>query len=328
MHLLIVGAGGLLGSALAREAKALNHKVTVCTGIAWDEPETARVQLKEQMQQFLKGVSELDARESRDSSESSSCSWGIIWASGKVTTASSAEEAQIERDFFTNAMHDLAGLLSERDSIAPGAFLLASSAGGIYAGSANPPFDSQSDPHPLGTYGDLKLAQEKIAHEGLGNKLAVLIARVANLYGPGQDLSKLQGLISRLALSGINREPLTMFVPLDTLRDYIFADDAAQSALHWLSALKPHEYRVRVIASGEPTSLGHLIGLMQDIARTRLPVAYGIHASAAAQSHDLRLVPDQDDAIRALARVSLPAGMKSVYLDILNRHQQGVGSRS
>jgi UDP-glucose 4-epimerase len=119
-----------------------------------------------------------------------------------------------------------------------------------------------------------------------------------------------------------------MFVPLDTLRDYIFADDAAQSVLHWLSVIEPHEYRVRVIASGEPTSLGHLIGLMQDIARARLPVAYGIHASAAAQSRDLRLVPDQDDAIRALARVSLPAGMKSVYLDILNRHQQGVGSRN
>jgi UDP-glucose 4-epimerase len=320
MHLLIVGAGGLLGSALARKAKGLNYIVTPCTGIAWDDPETARFQLKAQMQEFLEGLS------GSVRSESSTCTWGIIWAGGKVTTSSSAEEAKFERDFFTNALHDFAGLLNESATTAPGAFLLASSSGGIYAGSANPPFDAETHPHPLGSYGELKLAQEVIAREVLRSHVAVLIARVANLYGPGQDLGKLQGLISRLALSGINREPLTMFVPLDTLRDYIYADDAAQSALHWLSTLKPREYQVRVIASGEPTSLGYLIGLMQDIVRTRLPIAYGIHASAAAQSRDLRLVPDQDDAIRALPHVSLPAGMKSVYLDILNRHQQGVGN--
>ena len=55
-----------------------------------------------------------------------------------------------------------------------------------------------------------------------------MIGRFSNLYGPGQNLGKLQGLISRLALSAVTRQPINIFVPLDTIRDYVYVDDAAQ----------------------------------------------------------------------------------------------------
>jgi len=201
-----------------------------------------------------------------------------------------------------------------------GSFLLASSAGGIYAGSENPPFDSQTLPQPTGAYGHLKRAQETAAEQILSSQMKVTIARLANLYGPGQDLGKLQGLISRLALAAITKETLTMFVPLDTLRDFIHVDDAAAIALTWL-AQSESAYQIRVIATGHSMSLGFIINQMKDIARTQIPVAYGMHPSAENQARDLRLVPDLPDHARPTPTTPLPAGMKTVLEDILSRHQ-------
>ena len=114
-----------------------------------------------------------------------------------------------------------------------------------------------------------------------------------------------------------------MFVPLDTLRDYITADDAAARLLHWVS-VDNSPLSIRVIASGEARSLGYLISLIRDITRTSTPIAYGLHASAAHQSHDLRLSPDKDEQLDSLAATPLPAGIKDVYLDVLQRYAVGM----
>ena len=303
MRLWVIGAGGLFGSALVRQAQNLGHQVTDSTDIPWHDAQQARTQLRHEAQAFI-----------------NSGNGAIVWAAGKVTTASTAADAEAELNLFANVVSDIAAI-SERAK-GPCTFMLTSSAGGIYAGGHDAPFSATSPSAPIGPYGELKAAQEAIASSILNPHLGVLIARTANLYGPGQDLGKLQGLISRLALSSITREPLTMFVPLDTLRDYIYADDAAAIALHWLSKQAADITTIRVIASGEPTSLGRLIGLMSDITRTRIPVAYGIHASSAMQSPDLRLAPDADEHTRSRTRTALPEGMKMVYLDLLQRHQQ------
>ena len=244
--------------------------------------------------------------------------WAIVWAAGRATTASSQEEADIELSVFTHCITDIRDQLCSHDG---GTFLLASSAGGVYAGSTNPPFDSRTSPHPTGIYGHLKRRQEIEAKQILEETMNVVIARIANLYGPGQDLSKLQGLISRLALTAITKQTLTMFVPLDTLRDYIHVDDAAELTLHWIRASAP-SCQIRVIATGNSTSLGFIISQMKDIARTRIPVAYGMHPTAAVQAHDLRLTPDHVDQSTPVPSTPLPAGMKAVFDDILFRHQE------
>ena len=50
---------------------------------------------------------------------------------------------------------------------------------------------------------------------------AVLVGRIANLYGPGQNLAKPQGLVSQLCLANLTGQPLSIYVSLDTLRDYL-----------------------------------------------------------------------------------------------------------
>jgi len=59
------------------------------------------------------------------------------------------------------------------------------------------------------------------------NEASALIGRIANLYGPGQNISKPQGIISQICRSYLLGYPLSIYVSLDTLRDYIFAPDCA-----------------------------------------------------------------------------------------------------
>ncbi len=303
------GAGGLLGSAVVRAARDRGDTAHVSSNIPWSDSSGTVQAIRADARQLLELVRSNPLQR-----------WGIVWAAGHATTASNQQQLDSELTTFQSC---LAVINTELHELRGGVFALASSAGGVYAGSDNPPFSSESEPRPLGGYGRLKLRQEKAARELLDPNINVLVARIANLYGPGQDLSKLQGLISRLALTSVTKEPLTMFVPLDTLRDYITADDAAARLLHWISVdNRPHT--IRVVASGEATSLGYLINLMKDITRTATPIAYGLHASAAHQSHDLRLSPDRDEYIASLSVTPLPAGIKGVYLDILQRCADGM----
>ena len=313
MIVWIVGSGGLLGSALVRTAHAHRHQVLISQGVPWADSEATVSAIARDARTLASALGE---------HREGSASWAIIWAAGHATTASSTDETDRELLTFRRC---LSAIQEELGNNTGGVFALASSGGGIYAGGSNPPFDSQSEPKPLGAYGTLKLQQEHAAVEIAGTSMGVLIARIANLYGPGQDLTKLQGLISRLALTGVTKEPLTMFVPLDTLRDYITADDAAERLLHWISQHQGGT-EVRVIASGRATSLGYLINLMKDITRVATPIASGIHASAAYQSPDLRLMPDTDAEIEAMPLTPLPAGIKDVYEDILWRSMYGTGA--
>ena len=305
MILWVVGAGGLFGSAVVRAAQTRGWTVFPGSAIPWSDPENAVRVVREDAQRFSRAM-EPGQR------------WAIVWAAGRATTASTPEEADIELSVFTRCLSTIKDQLGSHKH---GTFLLASSAGGVYAGSSNPPFDSHTLPHPTGVYGHLKRRQEIEAEQILEETMNVVIARIANLYGPGQDLSKLQGLISRLALSAITKQTLAMFVPLDTLRDYIHVDDAAHFALHWMNE-STAVCQVRVIATGNSTSLGYIISQMKDITRTQIPVAYGLHPSAAVQAHDLRLIPDYQIPPLPVPATPLPAGMKAVFDDILFRHQE------
>ncbi len=297
MHTWIIGSGGLFGSALARASEDL----FIGPPIPWLDSQHALQVLRQTLSDFT---------------SQSGDRWCIAWAAGQATTSSGQEQANQELDLFTKFIQQL----NMHKPNGQGVFLLTSSAGGVYAGSSPAPFSSSSIPHPLGIYGQLKLAQEQ-ASEGLLASLPVATLRVSNLYGPGQDLGKLQGLISRLALAAITRKPITVFVPLDTMREYIFTDDAAKRALHWASrALETQESTTRVVSSGQPETIGHIIALMNDITRVRIPIASGVHDSASAQARDLRLIPDADDAVQEMSLTPLPAGMKQVFLDIRRRH--------
>jgi len=294
----IIGSGGLLGSALTRQA---GDEIYHPGPIPWQDPEQATITLHQQARDFERHAGHQ--------------SWRVIWAAGAATTSTRQDQARQE-------LKPLEGLLTGLRSAlptGPGTFVLASSAGGVYAGSQQPPFTATTRPAPLSPYGELKLAQEGLAQATLGAVTDVMIARISNLYGPGQNLGKLQGLISHLARAAITRQPVNVFVPLDTTRDYIYADDAAAAITQ--ATHNPSEHTgttIEIVASGRGTTIGQLIRAMNEVTKRRVPVALGTHPSSAAQATDLRVTP----TLSPPELTTLPTGIKAVHADLLRRMQE------
>ena len=295
----VVGSGGLLGSALVRQLGTTFSAHPV----PWTDPQRAAEHLQSEAARFA--------------SEINGGSWSIIWAAGAATTSSTAQACESELVSLRGLLEGITRHLTGTN----GGFFLTSSAGGVYAGSSKPPFARDTDPCPLSSYGQLKLAQEHLAREMLAGVAPVTVGRVSNLYGPGQNLDKLQGLISGLAQAAVTRQPINIFVPLDTIRDYIFTDDAAKSILAITTKAPSRTIALpatHVIASGQAATVGYLLQTMNNVAKRHIPVALGSHASASAQSPDLRLQP----TVALPGQMPLPAGMNLVYQDIMRRMQQ------
>lgn len=301
-----IGSGGLIGSAVVRSAE---HPFT-SRSIPWSVPEAARAALCESLQDFACKCQETAAP------------WAVVWAAGAATVSASEADAAREAELFRSFAHELADSRLSSD----GVVVLVSSAGGVHAGSATPPFDETTPPAPISPYGRARLAQEEAAASLLGQRWPVVLARVSNVYGPGQDLSKLQGLISRLALCSLTREPLNLFVPLSTVRDYIYVDDVASLIHAWIEqeSNTPAGARVRILASGQGTSIGHLVRTAQDVGHRKVPIAMGTHPSAASQAPDLRFIPSRPDNADGLTLTTIPIGMKRVFDDLLRRIENAV----
>ena len=312
MRTWIIGSGGLLGSALVRTL----DRDPKPSHVPWHNPDEALRALIQQLEDF--------------SNDGSRGTWSIIWAAGRATTSTSAIDADRELALYKGFLN----AVTRQPPQGQGVFTLASSAGGIYAGSADPPFSCATTPHPIGVYGQLKREQELATLALAEHTIRPVIARVSNLYGPGQDITKLQGVVSRLCLAALERQPMNVFVPLDTLRDYIYVDDAAARIMHWTTLAlstqptstqraathdaSPH---IKVIATGQSVSLGQVINTVQDVLHTRIPVSFGFHPTASVQTRDIRLTPDHDDVTKAMPLMPFPAGVRRVYEDMLNRRQ-------
>nr|WP_201762429.1 NAD-dependent epimerase/dehydratase family protein [Pseudarthrobacter psychrotolerans] len=146
-----------------------------------------------------------------------------------------------------------------------------------------------------GPYGFAKLrAEATVSDFARRTGVRTLIGRVSNLYGPGQNLRKPQGLISVFAKAHLTGAPVSVYVSLDTLRDYLFVDDASRLVADGLDRLigsdvRPGEAVVKILASQRADTIGNLIGACRAIFKRRPLIILGASPFAKAQAHDLRL---------------------------------------
>lgn len=290
----IIGGGGQFGSALGDRVRASGARLWTPGPIPWADPTAAQVALRSAALDFA----------------SVPGPWAVVWAAGASVVASDDESTQPEFD----ALDTLIDAMSEHRPGGRGAFFLASSAGGVYAGSSPAPFSASSDVAPISPYGRLKLRQEQ-AVARLAADTAVVIGRIANLYGPRTNLAKNQGLIPLLCRASMRRTPLNLYVPMETMRDYLLADDAAVIA--WslieraIDAGAPG-VRIEIIASGRPTSVAEVVATVQEVAHRKVPLALGSDPSAQHQALDLRLVPDRSTWPAGFEPQSLAVGIRRV----------------
>lgn len=309
----VVGARGLLGSAVTRDARRREGwELLDLPPLPWgDRPALARRAAE------AAGLLADASRRGRV--------WCVVWAAGAGVTGSTAEQLEREREDLALVLEELSAALGDVAGREDGVVVYASSAGGVYGGSSQPPFDEATPPVPLSPYGRFKLDCERtVAASVAGLGARAVLARIANLYGPGQRLDKMQGVISHLALAQYSPDPATIYVSLDTMRDYVFVDDAAAMLLDSLAlaaAEPPGTSTVKIVSSGSPATLATLLGQLRLLSKGRPNVRTGSSAAARFQGADIRLRsrvwPELDDR----AFLPLPAGVKATMDDILGRIQ-------
>lgn len=276
----VIGAGGLLGRAVVRELESRNTPV-LTSKISWTDPDAA-------LCEFRLGAERLR-------SAAAAGPWTIAWCAGAGVTGTSQAALDAELALFARALGVFEEILCVDGGGQMGAMFLASSAGGVYAGSSTPPFTEESPVQPLAPYGFAKLrAEAGVTDFAKRTGVRTLIGRVSNLYGPGQNLRKPQGLISVFAKAHLTGAPVSVYVSLDTLRDYLFVDDASRLVSDGIGRLvlpdvRPGETVVKILASQRADTIGNLIGACRAIFKRRPLIILGASPFAKAQAHDLRL---------------------------------------
>ena len=297
---LLVGAGGLLG----RGVRASLPGTVVAAAVGWGTP-SAGEDLAAAVGTALAAAERLDVP------------WQVCWAAGAGVTGTTAEALALEVATFDAFLGEL-----ERRASSRGTVLLASSAGGIYAGRQDPPYDEFDAPAPTSAYGRAKLeTEERLRAFGAHSGHRTVVTRIANLYGPGQNLAKPQGLISHLCLSQLTGTPLPIYVPMDTLRDYLFVTDAARMIEQLLDVTRTQDtdHALKVLASGRAVTIGALVAECARVFRRRPRVLLAVSPLARYQASDLRLRSRYLPELEALATTTLGAGIDATFEDLRQR---------
>lgn len=304
----VVGAGGLLGTALVGALRRRGQDVFGPARIDWSDADRARTALSQALTDFMTGA--------RDRGP-----WRILWCAGAGVTGASAADIDQEVATFAHFLDELEVLA------APGSGILftSSSAGGVYAGSLGAPFSESSFPVAISAYGKGKLAIESRASD-FGRRTAnrVVLGRIANLYGPGQNLRKAQGLVSHLCRSTLTRQPLSIYVSLDTIRDYLFVDDCAEMIVDSVSPrpwIPDQSVTLKVFASQRGTTIADLIGECRRVFKRAPLVVLGTSANARFQVRDLRLRSEVWTDLDRRSLTTLPAGIAATAASLLRATQ-------
>ncbi|GHS88192.1 hypothetical protein AGMMS50218_11620 [Actinomycetota bacterium] len=307
----VVGAGGLLGGAVQRRLVA-DGRPALTSVVPWEDTAGA----VDSLRSGLAAVTAL----------ADGGPWSIVWCAGSgvtsTTTATLDAELDLLRTFVDTALAHAAQELPRAT------VFLASSAGGIYAGAANPPFTERTTPAPLAAYGAAKLrAEAEMSRLAADGGARLLVGRISNLYGPGQNLAKAQGLISQMCRAHMLAQPIGVYVSMDTIRDYLFVDDAAGLVVDGLAMLRtralPGEVVVKILAAQRSVSIAAVLGEFRTIFKRRLLVRLAASQHARQQARDLRFRSTVWPELDRRSLMTLAAGIQATSADIAARVRQG-----
>jgi UDP-glucose 4-epimerase len=242
--------------------------------------------------------------------------------------SSAAPELDAETRSLSRLLHYIGVHLADPASTIPGSVLLSSSAGGAWGDSLEQPLTEGTPGRPLSDYGHNKLRQEEILREWAASRPHVrfMIARISNLYGPGQDLSKPQGLISHLCRSLLYHLPVHIYTPLDTLRDYFHGDDCARHLARCLARLHteaPSTGVMKIFAAGRSHSIAAIVGILTRIVRRHPRIITAAIAARRQQPRNLVFRSTVWAETTAPTSMDLTVGIHGVYADQLALFQKG-----
>lgn len=309
----VVGAGGLLGRALVRTLAALpGGHYAPAAPLAWGEPARLHAQLAHAAQQFCALAAAQPVGEL-------AC---VYWAAGIGTMDGDAAALALE----TEALAELVRALERHGAgLGPGSLrlCLASSAGALHAGGGSGLVMEDTPATPTTPYAHEKLRQETLLREAhaRGAHLTPLVCRISTLYGSAAAHGRDKGLIQHAVSALSQRRPLHVFVPLDTLRDYIAAPDAARRLVCAARHLQPVTQSHSLVASGTSSSVAQILELLHRLGGRRPLVVSGAHWRAGLYVPCVRFAPSAwlEQACAAPPR-TLAEGLAEVLRGRLGGH--------
>ncbi len=256
----VIGSGGMLGQALVNELKQAEDKLfELPAKLNWNNPSEACEQLKQ-------AVSQLSKEAGKDG-------WIIYWAAGTGTMHSNREDLKAETELLETLISSL--LNDDKLILHAGKFIFASSAGAIYAGIQEGVITESMQTAPINVYGETKLLQEAVLNKlnQNGQGAIVVTCRITTLYGLKSKDGKQQGLIAEMIRNLLTNQVIHIYVPLETMRDYITPKDAA---IQMIDAAKHSEktqgIAIKIIASGVSTSVAEIIAILKRICKRNLRI--------------------------------------------------------
>jgi len=252
----VLGSSGLLGTALFAALKQDGTPLfTVRERLAWTDAQRLRQQLVQAVTEFAAFVP-------------SNGEWHIYWAAGVGTFLSTAEQMKPE----TDALAALLQAISEEPALRKkaGSIVLSSSAGAIYAGAPASTITEATPTAPTTAYAYAKLEQEALMQVFSTEHplITTLCVRISILFGVGQAQSKQQGLLTQIARRTLRHQPVHIYVPFETMRDYITSNDAARTIIASVNAIgTANGHCMKIVASGQVTSIAEIISIFKRIVR-------------------------------------------------------------
>jgi UDP-glucose 4-epimerase len=321
----VLGRGGLLGRNIESATTASTGDAELWQpgqAISWNDSSTASLQIEMEVARFFQRAEQL------------AVPWRVLWCAGAGVVATSRDELARETALVRRLVANVGRRLASTPSLGPtGTIFFASSAGGVYAASeASQPFDESSPVRALAPYGDAKLVQEALftnIFEEHG--VDVVIGRFSNLYGPGQNLTKPQGLVTQIGRAALRREPVSIYVPLDTIRDYLYAADAGRMVVAALEcrgrereAGASPDLVTKIFAAEVGTTVASVLGAWRQVLRRPLRVTLAASPVAQLQPRVLSFRSSVWRHVRGQPTL-LTIGIDALRRDQLSRLSAGLG---
>ncbi len=306
MKVWVIGRGGLLGNSVEKQCTNFAQIFWPSEKFLWSDSAQLERQIAENCKQFAQVIGDEQ--------------WLIFWCAGKGTLSSTTEQMFEETRIFQEFLKSVEKNF-EQNSLQSGLIFHASSAGGVYAGSENQPFTELTTPQPTTAYGEAKLKQEDYLRD-FSDRLGVrvVVGRISNLYGANQDFSKNQGLISMICYSILRRQPLNLFVPLETSRNYVYVADASRvvvdTAQIALAETGLSRKFIKLVVADENLTIGNILSVAKSVFRVRPLITASSNAKTNKQPRSINFKSVALLDADSFCKTRITVGIKRVMADL------------
>lgn len=254
---ILIYGGGLIGGAAAKSLSEAGNRVTVVTKAP-----------------SLQNLEHVDWRFGDLSSDRpdellAQCQ-AVVYAAGSLSPASVAPSiAQL----LASQVIPVVELAEQAARLAVPNFVFISSGGTVYGQPDIIPTHEDVRTAPINAYGMIKVQTEQALMEvSRRSGMRVIILRVSNPYGPGQQGIRRLGFIAAAIETAFRNEPLTIWGDGLSTRDFVHLSDVANAVT--LAAFYQGESDIFNIGAGSETSLLEICELVGQKIGKRLEIRH------------------------------------------------------